>query len=45
MFYLRQYVPPKETQNINVKAFNMRINKSKAKGMTKHISCDFKCKI
>ena len=37
--------PPKETQNINVKAFNMRINKNEAKGMTKHISCDFKCKI
>ena len=35
---------PKETKDINVKAFNMITNKNKAKTMTKHISCDCKCK-
>ena len=34
---------PKETKDINVKVFNM-INKSEAKAMTKHISCNCKCK-
>ena len=33
----------KETIDINVKAFNM-ITKNKAKTITKHISCDCKCK-
>ena len=31
---------PKETKDINVKAFNMIINER----MTEYISCDFKCK-
>ena len=31
---------PKETKDINVKAFNMKTNKSEAKAMTKYISCD-----
>ena len=35
---------PKETRDINVKAFNMITNKNRAKTMTKHISCDCKCK-
>ena len=35
---------PKETKNINVKVFNMITNKNEAKTMTKHISCDCKCK-
>ena len=35
---------PKETKHINVKAFNMITNKNEAKAMTKHISCDCKCK-
>ena len=35
---------PKETKDINVKAFNMITNKDEAKAMTKHISCDCKCK-
>ena len=35
---------PKETKDINVKAFNMATNKNEAKAMTKHISCDCKCK-
>ena len=36
---------PKETKDINVKAFNMITNKNKDKTMTKHISCDFKFKL
>ena len=36
---------PKETKDINVKAFNMIRNKDEAKAMTEHISCDCsKCK-
>ena len=35
---------PKETKDINVKVFNMITNKNEAKEMTKHISCDCKCK-
>ena len=35
---------PKETKDINVKAFNMIKNKNEAKAMTEHISCDCKCK-
>ena len=35
---------PKETKDINIKAFNMITNKNEAKAMTKHISCDSKCK-
>ena len=31
---------PKETKDINVKAFNMITNKNEAKAMTKHVSCD-----
>ena len=34
----------KERKKINVKAFNMIINKNEAKSMKKHISCDCKCK-
>ena len=33
---------PKETKDINIKVFNMIINKDKAKAMTEHISCDCK---
>ena len=35
---------PKEIKGIYVKAFNMIANKNEAKPMTKHISCDCKCK-
>ena len=35
---------PKETKDINVKAFNMITNENIAKAMRKHISCDCKCK-
>ena len=35
---------PNETKDINVKAFNMITNKDEAKTITKHISCDCKCK-
>ena len=35
---------PKETKDINVKAFNMITNKDKAKAMAEYISCDCKCK-
>ena len=35
---------PKETKDINFKAFNMIANKSKTKTMTEHISCNCKCK-
>ena len=34
----------KETKDINVEAFNMITNKNEAKTITKHISCDCKCK-
>ena len=33
---------PKETKDINVKAFNMITKKDEAKAMTEHISCDCK---
>ena len=33
---------PKETKEINVKAFNMMINKDESKAMTEDISCDSK---
>ena len=36
---------PKETKDINVKAFNMITNENDAKAMTEHISCDSKCKL
>ena len=35
---------PKETKDINVKAFNVITNKDEAKTMAKHISCDSKSK-
>ena len=35
---------PKETKDINVKAFNMIKNKDEAKAMTERILCDCKCK-
>ena len=35
---------PKETKDMNVKAFNMIANKYEAKIIAKHISCNFKCK-
>ena len=36
---------PKETKDINVKAFNMITNKNEAKTMRKHNPCDCKCKL
>ena len=42
MSYHQKYVFQKKQKNINVKAFNMITNKSEAKTMTKHISCDCK---
>ena len=35
---------PKETKDINVKAFNTITNKNEAKTMTKFLSFDCKCK-
>ena len=35
---------PKETKDINVKAFDMTANINEDKAMTKDISCDCKCK-
>ena len=35
---------PRETKDINAKAFNMITNKDEAKEVIKHISYDFKCK-
>ena len=34
---------PKETKDINIKAFNNITNENEAKAMTEHISCDCKC--
>ena len=36
---------PKETKDINVKAFNMITNKDETKATAEHISCDCKCKL
>ena len=36
---------PKETKDINVKAFNIITNKNEVKTITKHISCDCNCKL
>ena len=44
MSYLQNIGVPKETKDINVKAFNVITNKDEAKAMTEHISCDCKCK-
>ena len=44
MSYLQKYVFQKKTKGINVKAFNMTANKNETKTMTKHVSCDYKCK-
>ena len=35
---------PKKTKDINVKVLNMIAKKNEAKTMTKHVSCDCKCK-
>ena len=35
---------PKETKDINVKAFNILRSKNEVKTTKKHISCDCKCK-
>ena len=44
MSYLQKYVLKKKTKKINVKILNIITNKNEAKTMTKHISCDCKCK-
>ena len=36
--------PKKQKKGVNVKAFNMITNKNEAKTMTKHVSCDYKCR-
>ena len=36
---------PRETKNINVKAFKIIRNKDEAKAKTEHISCDCKYKL
>ena len=35
---------PKERKDISVKALNIITNNNEAKGVTDHISCDYKCK-
>ena len=45
MSYLQIYVSQKNQGNINVKAFNMIINRNEAKAMTEHISCNYKSKL
>ena len=44
MCYVQKYGLRKKTKDIFVKAFNRITNKNKAKAMTEHISCDYKCK-
>ena len=44
MFYLQKYMFQKKKKDIYVKALNMIANKNEANPMTKHISCDCKCK-
>ena len=40
----RKICVPRETKNINVKAFNIITNKNDAKAMTDHVACDCKSK-
>ena len=42
--YQQKYVFQKKTKDINVKTFNMIINKNEAKTMIKHVSFDCKFK-
>ena len=35
---------PKKTKDVNVKVFDFIANENEAKAMTKHISCNCKCK-
>ena len=42
--HLQIYVFKKKQKNINVKGFKMITNTNEVKVMTKHISCDCKCK-
>ena len=42
MSYLQRYVFQKKTKDINVKVFDMIINKNEAKTLRKHTSCDCK---
>ena len=45
MSYLQKQVLEKnKKKGVNVKAFNMITNKNEAKTMTKHVSCDYKCR-
>ena len=37
----RKICVPKKTKDINVKVFNMITNKNEARGMKKHISCNW----
>ena len=43
MSYLQRYVFHKK-QKTNLKALNMITKKNEARAMTKHISCDCRCK-
>ena len=36
---------PNETNDVDVKVFNMVTKINEAKTMVKHISCDYKCKL
>ena len=36
---------PKETKDINIKAFTILTNKNEVKTKAKHISCYYKCKL
>ena len=44
MSYLQKYFIQKKQKTKIFKAFNILRNKNEAKTMTKHISCDCKCK-
>ena len=41
----RKVCVPRETENVNIEAFNLITLKKQAKTMTEHISCHCKCKI
>ena len=44
MSYLQKICVSKETKGIYIKVFNLITNKNEDKAMTRHISCDCKCK-
>ena len=45
MTYLIKYVFKKKTENLNIHVFDMIIGINESKKLTKHVSCECKCKL